>query len=147
MLSSAPTALGADQRLRIQLSCLLRSAAPDEGCLLLLGDRRDPAGRWCLRRLWPCLNVWPAPSERHGRFAIDPREQLLAQRWGRARGLDVLGHAHSHPTGLPVPSATDLELCVRPALMLIQGQDGEQRLWWLAEEVEQPQPLPWRMED
>jgi hypothetical protein len=31
--------------------------------------------------------------------------------------------------------------------MLIQGQDGEQRLWWLAEEVDEPQPLPWRMED
>ncbi|MGB5134779.1 MAG: M67 family metallopeptidase [Prochlorococcaceae cyanobacterium] len=147
MPSSAPTALGADQRLRIQLASLLRSPSPEEGCVLLLGDRHDPGGLWCLRRFWPCLNVWPALPERNRRFAIDPREQLLAQRWSRARGLEVLGHAHSHPAGTPVPSVTDRRLCVRPALMLIQGQDSEQRLWWLAEEVDQPQPLPWRMED
>ncbi|MEX1323875.1 MAG: M67 family metallopeptidase [Synechococcaceae cyanobacterium] len=147
MSSSAPTALAADQRLRIQLARLLAIPAPDEACALLLGERRDSGGQWRLRRLWPCLNVWPQPAERSRRFAIDPREQLLAQRWGRQRGLEVLGHAHSHPRSAPEPSATDLSLCVTPALMLIQGPRGEQRIWWLAGDGAPPLPLPWTMED
>jgi proteasome lid subunit RPN8/RPN11 len=143
----SPTALAADQRLRHGLCRLLARAAPEEGCALLLGERRDPRGVWRLARLWPCLNVWPRPAERPRRFAIDPREQLLAQRWSRERGLEVLGHAHSHPGSAPVPSAADRRLCVTPALMLIQGADGEQRIWWLAAEAAPPQPLPWTMED
>lgn len=147
MPSSAPIALAADPRLRTQLASLLHCAAPQEGCALLLGERRDPCGVWRLREIWPCLNVWPAAGERRRRFAVDPREQLLALRWSRARGLEVLGHAHSHPRSAPVPSLTDRRLCVTPALMLIQGPELVQRLWWLAEAEAQPLPLPWRMED
>jgi proteasome lid subunit RPN8/RPN11 len=133
--------------LRSRLRRLLAQPAPEEGCALLLGERCDPEGLWRLRRLWPCLNVWPRPAQRRRRFAIDPREQLLAQRWGRERGLEVLAHAHSHPHSAPVPSAADRRLCVTPALLLIQGPDGEQRIWWLAEGAAPPQPLPWTMED
>jgi [CysO sulfur-carrier protein]-S-L-cysteine hydrolase len=132
--------------LRAQLQRLLTAAAPEEACALLLGERQRESGLWWLRRLWPCLNVWPLPAERPRRFAIDPREQLLAQRWGRERGLEVLAHAHSHPQSAPEPSATDRRLCVTPALLLIQGPGGEQRLWWLADAGGPALPVLWRME-
>ena len=127
------------------------AAAPEEGCALLLGGR-DP---WCVRRIWPCLNIWDPPAERRRRFALDPREQLLAQKWARSRGLMVLGSAHSHPLSEPVPSALDRSLAFTPTLMLILGQGGQggpegesRRLacWWLPEHGS-PRRLAWRMVD
>ena len=130
------------------LEAVLVAAAPEEGCALLLGGR-DP---WCVRRIWPCLNVWDSPAERRRRFALDPREQLLAQKWARSRGLVVLGSAHSHPLSEPVPSALDRSLAFGPTLMLILGQgdpQGESRrlaCWWLPEHGS-PRRLAWRMVD
>jgi proteasome lid subunit RPN8/RPN11 len=130
------------------LEAVLVAAAPEEGCALLLGGR-DP---WCVRRIWPCLNAWDPPAERRRRFALDPREQLLAQKWARSRGLVVLGSAHSHPLSEPVPSALDRSLAFTPTLMLILGQggsEGESRhlaCWWLPEHGS-PRRLAWRMVD
>lgn len=111
----------------------LAAPAPDEGCALLLG--RHLTSTLDLLAVWPCRNQWEAPDERSRRFSIDPREQLLAQRWCRSRGLSVLGAAHSHPSSDAVPSATDLELSVGPTLMLIRSglQQGPAalRAWWV----------------
>lgn len=130
------------------LEAVLVAAAPEEGCALLLGSR-DP---WCIRRVWPCLNVWEPPAERCRRFTLDPREQLLAQKWARVHGQSVLGSAHSHPLSEPVPSALDCSLAFTPTLMLILGQGpaaGEPRClacWWLPEQGS-PRRLAWRMDD
>jgi proteasome lid subunit RPN8/RPN11 len=148
---------------------LLDAAAPEEGCALLLGTRRsgsrDSLGvapsRWHLQQVWPTTNVWEPGVERLSRFRIDPREQLLAQKWARAHGLEVLGSLHSHPASPPLPSATDRGMAFAPTLMLIRGvAPGELPLgdadgaaarpvlccWWL--ELEGPPRLvPWRMED
>jgi len=147
-----------------QLRRFLSCVAPEEGCALLLGDRRNggsaagvAAGSadrkpqvWRLRRIWPCLNVWEPAGERRRRFAIDPREQLLAQRWSRQRGLEVLGAAHSHPQTSPLPSVTDRALCFTPGLMLILGRSpgGGSQLgcWWLSERGT-ARRLMWKMED
>jgi proteasome lid subunit RPN8/RPN11 len=147
-----------------QLWRFLSCVAPEEGCALLLGDRRSggtaagvAAGSadgkpqvWRLRRIWPCLNVWEPAGERRRRFAIDPREQLLAQRWSRQRGLEVLGAAHSHPQTPPLPSVTDRALCFTPGLMLILGRSpgGSSQLgcWWLSERGS-ARRLMWKMED
>ncbi len=145
MTSFTPSGLAADAGLLIVLGRLLAVAAPEEGCALLLGDGARSV--WRLRRLWPCCNVWPEPGERHERFAIDPREQLVAQRWARERGWQVLGVAHSHPSSAPVPSRTDCSLCLPPALMVIQGVEAELLAWWLADADRQPRLLPWRMGD
>jgi proteasome lid subunit RPN8/RPN11 len=144
-----PQVLASDPHLHTVLQAVLGSAAPQEGCALLLGER---GGGLChLRQIWPCQNVWPRPAQRCRRFAIDPREQLVAQKWARQRGLVVLGSAHSHPASAPVPSATDLRLCLRPALQVIAGPDGELRVWWLAEDGAlrelQWRLAPWRMVD
>ena len=118
---------------------VVRAAAPEEACGLLVGPR------WAVVRLWPCRNVWTPAAERSHRFAIDPREQLLAQKWARERGWQVLGSLHSHPRSEPVPSPTDRALAVPPALMAIQG-GAELACWWLPEEGP-PRRLVWTMED
>jgi len=154
---------------------VLAVAMPQEGCALLLGERReggDGAGNrqgdlWRLLRIWPCRNVWQPARERTRRFAIDPREQLLAQKWARNHGLLVIGTAHSHPSSAPVPSATDLALAFGPTLMLILGvpAPGDRRVpdekaacsgvelgcWWLPDPSHagspDPHQLAWTMED
>lgn len=146
---------------------LLDAAAPEEGCALLLGTRRSgpqdslgvPPTHWHLQRVWPTANVWEPAVERLRRFRIDPREQLLAQKWARTQGLEVLGSLHSHPSSPPLPSATDCSMAFAPTLMLIRGVatgehppgDGAAALpllccWWL-EQDSPPRLLPWRMED
>ena len=126
-----------------------RAAAPEEACALLLGRR--VGSLWRLERLWPCRNAWAEPSERSQRFAIDPREQLLAQKWARGLGLELLGSAHSHPASAPLPSTTDLALTASPALMLIWGPlqpaaAAGPRCWWLDDPPAAPRALEWTMD-
>jgi proteasome lid subunit RPN8/RPN11 len=153
------------------------AALPLEGCALLLGealsaaeasplgigaarvgcggaaDAPGPASTGLrIRLIWPCLNVWEPAAERSRRFRLDPREQLLAQRWGRERGLQILGAAHSHPCSDPVPSDTDLELALAPTLQLILSplKDWAPTCWWLEAGDggrPTPRPLQWRMVD
>ncbi|MFN9530389.1 MAG: M67 family metallopeptidase [Cyanobacteriota bacterium] len=138
MLQAAPAEIRFGRKVLTVLRRVLQAAAPEEGCALLLGPR------WEVRQAWPCRNVWSPAEDRYHRFAIDPREQLLAQKWARQRGWLVLGSLHSHPVGEPVPSATDLALAVPPAFRAIQGVSGL-ACWWLPEEGD-PQPLMWKME-
>lgn len=160
---------------------VLMAAQPLEGCALLLGEACSAPGAfsagieaaqagigaadapWAapgagaapaqrIGLIWPCLNVWEPAAERVRRFRLDPREQLLAQRWAREQGLQVLGAAHSHPCSDPVPSATDLELALAPTLQLILSPlaDWAPACWWLElndEGCPTPRPLRWRMVD
>jgi len=137
------------------LSKTLLTASPEEGCALLIGEHRFPntsktAIHWVVKVVWQCRNTWKPgmvnlgessnagkdgkkiiPSKRN-RFALDPREQITAQRWARKRNLKVLGSAHSHPLGKAIPSATDLEWTTSPQLMVIIGKHGEAKAWWMA---------------
>jgi len=130
-----PARLQLDGHCLIVLERTLLAAAPDEGCALLMGERQS--SNLCLRAIWPCRNSWQPAEERPQRFRLDPREQLLAQRWGRSRGLLVIGAAHSHPSNEAVPSTTDRQLCVGPTLMLIRSglHHGlpALRAWWIPE--------------
>jgi proteasome lid subunit RPN8/RPN11 len=137
MGSDWPERLVVDSHQLTVLRAVLAAVAPREGCALLLGH---PAGAGAgdqaaarLQLIWPCLNVWPQSEQRCERFAIDPREQLMAQKWGRQRGWQVLGTAHSHPSSAAIPSPTDCAWAFTPALMLILGASGELRAWWIAE--------------
>ena len=75
-----------------------RTSLPDECCGLLLGDEAF------VRLAWPARNELRSPT----RYRVDPRDYLAAVRYGRRRGLDVVGAYHSHPDSPPVPSRTDL---------------------------------------
>jgi len=75
-------------------------AAPEECCGLLLGR----GGRVVEARA--ADNV---AEDRSRHFEIDPAALFAAHRNARSGGLELLGYYHSHPTGHPVPSATDCE--------------------------------------
>jgi len=146
MVAAKPERLLAGRQCLIVLERVLQAAEPLEGCALLLGQRQGDT--LVLQRIWPCCNRWEPAAERGQRFRLDPREQLLAQRWGRERGLQVLGSAHSHPSSPATPSHTDRSLGLGPTLMLIRsgqpsaaGLDAPAaarllaplRAWWLLE--------------
>jgi desampylase len=83
--------------------------APEECCGLLLGTGET------IERALPTRNVAAEPL-RH--FEIDPAALLAAHKAARAGAPQVLGYYHSHPTGNPVPSATDVE-----------NSTGDLRIW------------------
>lgn len=156
-----PERLWLDEHWSAVLEAVLLVAAPEEGCALALGRTEGSLLR--LEAVWPCLNVWQpgwpelenamlepavplAPvSSRLNRFAIDPREQLLAQKWARERDLQVIGSAHSHPNGSAIPSAIDRDWVLAPTLMLIRagepGGEGRFGAWWWPEPPAGPVPL------
>ena len=133
-----PARLAFDSDCLAILQRTLRAAKPDEGCALLLGQdvRPTTSGIWLVVRLvWPCCNVWPTSSlprqvSRQARFALDPREQIQAQRWARCRGLQVLGSAHSHPNKSLVPSQTDCCWASTGSLMVILSDCGAAAGWF-----------------
>ena len=87
-------------------------AAPEECCGLLLGGG-EGSGR--IDAALPAANISDQPRLR---FEIDPAVLLAAHKAARAGGPQVLGYYHSHPTGHPVPSATDCE-----------HSTGDSRIW------------------
>ncbi len=131
----------------------LLSVYPEEGCALLIGKQKESnllKNRFLyqISLIWPCCNIWEQEKyifnesknltnqernnlSRRNRFAIDPREQLLAQKWARSRGLVILGTAHSHPSNLSIPSKADISWNFSPSLMVILNSKGELRAWWV----------------
>lgn len=75
-------------------------AAPQECCGLLFGADRQ------VNAIGTAANVSPQPLVR---FEIDPAALFAAHRASRAGGPELIGYYHSHPSGHPVPSATDCE--------------------------------------
>ena len=105
------------------LAGIRAAAAADlerEACGLLTGgtDRIDGVVM--------AANVADDPRRR---FEVDPRVVLDCHRATRRGGPLVVGCWHSHPTGDPTPSATDVAMIGRAGeLWLIVG-GGEFRCW------------------
>tara|TARA_B100001250_G_C19614260_1_gene706415 strand:- start:233 stop:748 length:516 start_codon:yes stop_codon:yes gene_type:complete len=135
------------------LRATLLSVLPEEGCALLLGNQKKKKEKpeeifYQISLIWPCCNIWKPGIEnfpesnnlsnrekcipsRNNRFAIDPKEQLLAQKWARRKSLVVLGNAHSHPSNLSIPSKSDIAWHFSTSLMLIVSKNGDLRAWWI----------------
>ncbi len=131
----------------------VQAVAPEEGCALLLGSEAQPSSysketHWRVQLIWPCCNIWDSdkftffdssngsidpqkPLTKETRFAIDPREQILAQQWARERNMTLLGSAHSHPHGKSIPSAVDLSSISSPGLMVIVDKSNQAQAWWM----------------
>jgi proteasome lid subunit RPN8/RPN11 len=81
--------------------------------LLGQGDR--------IARVVPCANVAAEPWHR---FEIDPAALIAAHRAARGGGAAVIGHYHSHPTGLAEPSPRDAaDAAPDGSIWLIAGAD------------------------
>lgn len=104
------------------LDAILAQAAanPDrEICGLLFGSET------CIDAALPTTNVHPEPA-RH--FEVDPTALIAAHRAERAGGRRLIGHYHSHPTGIALPSDEDVRSGEPGRLSLIVG-GGEARLY------------------
>jgi proteasome lid subunit RPN8/RPN11 len=95
--------------------------APDEEvCGLLLGQGGHIA------HILPAANVHPDAARR---FEIDPAVLIGAIRAARNGGPQVLGCYHSHPSGLPRPSATDAAMAAHDGKLWAIVADGVIG-WW-----------------
>jgi proteasome lid subunit RPN8/RPN11 len=100
-----------------------RAAMPLEACGLLIGLAGD-----AVSRLEPATNVAAEPARR---FEVDPRELLALHRKLRGTPESLIGHWHSHPNGVAVPSACDREMVSDPdmAWVIFAAPDGPMRAW------------------
>jgi proteasome lid subunit RPN8/RPN11 len=81
-----------------QMLAHARQEAPNECCGLLVGRRGVVESAVRAR------NLEASPS----RYLIDPQDHFAAMKDARARGMFVVGAYHSHPSGPPTPSASDI---------------------------------------
>lgn len=120
----------------------------DSSSPLLNGASSCPCIR--VKFIWPVCNVWipgihglnevdgkdgsslqSMPRSRRTRFAIDPLEQLHAQRWARQKSWQILGSAHSHPDGESSLSEVDCRWALPPTLMVVVAGSGRIAAWWI----------------
>ena len=80
---------------------------PHECGGLLLGHFDVEEGKTVTETL-PMENTADVET-RHDRVLIAPRSVMLAERYAREKGIDVIGYYHSHPDDEAVPSQFDLD--------------------------------------
>ncbi len=100
-------------------------SSDDEVCGLLLGPARHD-GDHTVTSIQPCRNVAANPA-RH--FEIDPAALIAAHRSARTNGRPILGHYHSHPSGDPIPSATDAAAASPDGWIWLIAAQGEVHAW------------------
>ena len=140
LLAFPPTLIQFRGRCLTVLRADLAAVVPEEGCALLLGSPRTTSVI-TVERIWPCRNIWMPAAERHCRFALDPREQIAAQRWARSQQCVVVGVAHSHPRSDPHPSRIDRQLADPALVTVILDGSGRAKGWWLPDGLEAA-PVP-----
>jgi [CysO sulfur-carrier protein]-S-L-cysteine hydrolase len=92
-----------------EIEAHLNACLPNEGCGLLAGKENR------CRAVIPITNAHASPV----RFLMQPEEQLKAFQWIEDNGLELLAMFHSHPTGPPGPSETDLKEFYYPDIVSI----------------------------
>ena len=83
----------------------------------------------------PARNVHPTPQSH---FEIDPQALIDAHRAARQGGPQIAGYFHSHPTGDPVPSATDRAMAAHDGLIWAIATLEDIGFWRDAEDGFQP---------
>ena len=84
------------------------SALPNEACGLIAGREID--GVRHVEEVYPLTNIDASPEH----FSMDPREQLVAVKDIRVKGLSLFGNFHSHPATPSRPSFEDIRLARDP---------------------------------
>jgi len=91
-----------------------------EICGLLFGDGDTITGAL------PCRNVAADPARR---FEIDPAALVAAHRAARHGGPRIVGHYHSHPSGVAVPSPRDAAQAAADGSLWLIAAGGALRAW------------------
>ena len=91
-----------------------------EVCGLLFGT----AGR--IDAAEACANVAIDPARA---FEVDPKALFAAHRQARGVGPAVIGHYHSHPSGIPVPSSRDAAQSMGDDAVWVILGGGAARAW------------------
>lgn len=91
-----------------------------EICGLLFGDAQ------AITAALPCRNVAADPARW---FEIDPAALVAAHRAARTGGPQIVGHYHSHPTGVAVPSPRDAENAAADGALWLIAAGGVVRGW------------------
>lgn len=100
---------------------------------MLIGRFED--GKKTVVELLPMENAM-AESEQHNRVLILPKDVLRAERFARAKKLDVVGYYHSHPDHVAVPSQFDLDHALPVWTYIIVSVENGQAVKLLAWEME-----------
>ena len=109
----------------------LEAGYPNEAAGALIGSVTDSSYR--VSEFRPMRNtVTDRPWDR---YMLDPLEQLRVQKDAEAKGLEIIGFAHSHPDHPPVPSRFDAEhawpFYSYVVASVQQGELREARAWRL----------------
>jgi proteasome lid subunit RPN8/RPN11 len=109
---------------------------PNECCGLLLGKMTD--GVKILVETLPIANARETEAQ-FNRYLISSEERFRAERYGRSRGISVIGCYHSHPNAPARPSGFDRDHAPFPveSFMIVSVRDGraeELTSWTLAED-------------
>ena len=93
-----------------------RSRYPKEACGLLAADASG-----ALVQAYPMTNTEDSPVG----YAMDPREQLQAEKQMRQRGQRAAGIYHSHTASAAYPSSVDVRLAISTDIsyVLVSLQD------------------------
>lgn len=102
-----------------QLIAHCRDRYPKEACGYLAAD----AGGTVVT-IYPMTNVEDSPIG----YAMDPREQLQAEKRMRQRGERLVGIYHSHTASAASPSSVDVSLAISPdvSYVVVSLQDHAQ---------------------
>ena len=112
----------------------VQACLPEEACGILVGLEGS------VSQVTPIENASHSPV----RFRMQPRAQVEALLDLEARGLQLLAIYHSHPSGPPTPSATDLAEAFYPeAAALIWCSESGQ---WRARAFDLSQSVPVELE-
>jgi len=97
---------------------------------MLVGRFED--GTKTVVELLPMENAM-AETEQHNRVLILPKDVLRAERFARAKKLDVIGYYHSHPDHPAIPSQFDLDHALPVWTYIIvsveNGKAADVRAW------------------
>ncbi|WP_217593881.1 M67 family metallopeptidase [Cohnella sp. GbtcB17] len=93
-----------------------REALPLEACGVLLGARENAIIAVTDIRFIPNVAADPRTA-----FAFEPRAWIEAAYAAQKSRREVVGFFHSHPSGPPLPSASDIRGCDGSGCHLIAG--------------------------
>jgi proteasome lid subunit RPN8/RPN11 len=118
-----------------ELVDIATSSLPNESCALLVGEVKD-------MKIWKDVRVVEIIAARNAdqsivSFSVDEIELIELYERAEARGLQIVGIFHSHPSK-PAPSSTDVEFMrINPIVWLIYSSvTHEFRAYILENELE-----------